>query len=201
MKTIITIISLVAGISLHAAMSFDFTDPKGVNNIRFDLDAPLEAISGTGNGISGKVHFDPANVGATTGTIVLAANTLNVPNGTMKEHLHSEGWLNVAEFPEITFEAKSVEVIDTNGNTTETHITGHLTVKGVTKEVIVPVTFTYLPGALGQRNRGMEGDLLVLRSSFTINRADFGIRPGQNEMTVAPEIQITMAMAGAAPKS
>lgn len=43
-----------------APRSFDFKDPKGVNNVQFNLDAPLESITGTATGISGTVMFDPA---------------------------------------------------------------------------------------------------------------------------------------------
>jgi hypothetical protein len=45
----------------------------------------------------------------------------------------------------------------------------------------------------------MEGDLLVLRSSFTINRSVYGIKPGQNMDKVAEEIELRLAIAGAAP--
>ena len=70
----------------------------------------------------------------------------------------------------------------------------------MTKELTVPVTFTYLPGMLGKRSNGaMKGDLLVLRSTFTINRSDYGIKPGQNSDKVAEEIELRLAIAGAAP--
>jgi polyisoprenoid-binding protein YceI len=45
----------------------------------------------------------------------------------------------------------------------------------------------------------MEGDLLVLRSTFTINRSDYGIKPGQNSDKVAEEVELRLAIAGAAP--
>ena len=79
-----------------APQSFDFKDPKGVNNVVFKLDAPLESINGSASGITGTVSFDAENPAATTGKIVVAANTLTVPNPMMKEHLHGEKWLDVA---------------------------------------------------------------------------------------------------------
>ena len=53
--------------ALAAPQAFDFKDPKGVNNVIFKLDAPLEAISGSAGGISGTVTFDPAEPAATKG--------------------------------------------------------------------------------------------------------------------------------------
>lgn len=181
-----------------AAKSYDFEDPKGVNNIRFDLDAPLEAISGTGNGITGTISFDPAHPEKTTGEIILAAESLTVPNATMREHLHGANWLNVAENPTIVFTAATVHHIEQEGNTTKVHVSGTLTLNGTTREITAPVTFTHLPGRLADRSR-VEGDLLVVRSSFTVKRSDYGIRTGQNLDTVAEEMQISLALAGAAP--
>ena len=41
-------------------IDFDFKDPKGVNNIIFQMDAPLESINGSGDSITGKVTFEKA---------------------------------------------------------------------------------------------------------------------------------------------
>jgi polyisoprenoid-binding protein YceI len=187
--------------ALAAPLSFDFKDPKGVNNVQFSLDAPLEQITGTGTGISGTVTFDPANPAATTGKIMLASSSLTVGNAMMKDHLHSPGWLDVAANPEITFEAKSLKNVKTSGDVTTADLTGALTLKGVTKEFTVPVTFTYLPGKLGARVQKMEGDLLVVRADFVINRSDFGIKPGQMTDKVAEQIHLKLSIAGASPKA
>ena len=94
---------------LTAAMSdFDFNDPKGVNTIRFTLDAPLETISGTGNGVSGTVSFDPKSPEKTTGSIILKTESLKVPNGKMLDHMLGKGWLNAGKYSEIKFELSSI---------------------------------------------------------------------------------------------
>jgi len=193
-----------AAVASHAApLSFDFKDPKGVNNVQFHLDAPLEAISGSSNGISGQINFDPAKPAATTGRIAIDASSLTVGNSMMKDHLHGSNWLDVAAYPEITFEATRLAGVRTEGDKTQADVTGKLTVKGVTREVTVPVVFTYLPGKLGARlnKPDLAGDLLVLRANFTINRSHFGINPGQMGDKVAESIDLSLSIAGAAPKA
>ncbi len=69
--TLLTLTTL-ASAAWAAPQSFDFKDPKRVNNAVFRLDAPLEAINGSANGISGTVTFDPAAPAATKGKIVVA---------------------------------------------------------------------------------------------------------------------------------
>ena len=192
--------TLAAAAVSAAPLTFDFKDPKGVNNVQFHLDAPLESISGQGTGITGTVNFDPAAPAATTGRIVLATTSLTVGNPTMAEHLHGEKWLDVAKYPEIVFEAKSLAHVVTTGGTTKADITGVLTVKGIAKEITVPVTITHLPGKLGARinKPELKGDLLVLRAQFSINRSDFGIQVGQYANNVSEQIELTLSLAGGA---
>ncbi len=202
-KSLVTL--LVAGSVAVAASaapkSFDFKDPKGVNNVVFQLDAPLEAINGSASGITGTVTFDPENPAATTGKIVVATKSLTVPNTMMQEHMHSAGWIDVAKHPEITFDVKSLKGVKTEGNVTTATAVGTFSLKGVEKELSVPVKLTYLPGKLADRSGGqMKGDLLVIRSNFSIQRADFNIKPGQNEDKVANQIELTLSIAGAAPQ-
>lgn len=188
--------------TLAAPLTFDFKDPKGVNNAVFKLDAPLESINGTANGISGTVQFDPAHPGALRGKIVVEAASLHVPNPMMKEHLHGKDWLDVANHKEISFEVTRVANVKTTGADTTAEVTGQFTLKGVTREITVPVRLTYLPDKLGARTNGrMQGDLLVIRSRFTIKRSDFGINPQAPTDKVADEIELTLSLAGAAPRS
>jgi polyisoprenoid-binding protein YceI len=198
-----TFTALSTAVAHAAPHAFEFKDPKGVNNVQFKLDAPLESVTGTGTGISGTINFDPAQPGATSGRIVLDAASLTVGNPLMAQHLHGEQWLDVAHHPSIVFEARSLENVRTQGPTTRADVRGSLTVKGVTREVVVPVTFTHLPDKLGARlnDPKLKGDLLVVRAAFQINRSEFGIQPGQMTDKVGESIELSLSIAGAAPSA
>ena len=201
MKTFLRALFALTAVStaaLAAPQTFDFKDPKGVNNAVFKLDAPLEAINGSASGISGSVTFDPANPSATKGKIVIAASSLHVPNPMMKEHLHGSQWMDVARHPEITFEAKELKSVKTEGDNTTADAVGAFTAHGVTKELTVPVKLTYLKDKLGQRVPGKQGDLLVIRANFTLKRADFGINPKAPAEKVSETIDVALSIAGAA---
>jgi polyisoprenoid-binding protein YceI len=205
MKKALLLASFALGAaSLSAApITFDFTDPKGVNAIQFSLDSLLEPISGTATGVGGKVIFDPANPATTTGTLNVAAASLKTSNDTMTTHLVSPGWIDAPGHPTITFELVSLAEVQTTGTTTTAKATGKFTLKGVTKQVTVPVKLTYLAGQLGKRINKPEvrGDLLVIRGEFTILRADYGIKPNESTDKVANEIQLTIAIVGSAPQA
>jgi len=202
MKTALTALTLaaLAANAVAAPLTFDFKDPKGVNNAVFKLDAPLEAINGSANGISGSVAFDPANPAATKGKIVVASSSLTVQNSMQKEHMHGPQWLDVQKYPEITFEAKELKNVKTAADVTSADVTGTFTLKGIAKEMTVPIKLTYLKDKLGQRVPKQKGDLLVIRASFTIKRSDFNIMPGQVEDKVSDAIELSLSIAGASPR-
>lgn len=193
----------LTGILSAAPIAFDFKDPKGVNAIQFHLDSVLEPISGVANAVTGTVSFDPANPGATSGKIVVASNSLTVSNSTMTEHLRGKNWVDVEANPEITFELTKLENVKTSGNDTTATATGKFTLKGVTKDISVPVKLTYLAGAYGKRLNKPElgGDLLVIRGEFSITRGDYGLQPGKNEDKVNTEVKLSLGIVGSAPKS
>lgn len=194
-----SVLACITALSGAAPIEFDFKDPKGVNNVVFKTDAPLESINGTATGISGKVVFDPENPGAVKGKIVVAASSLHVSNPTMKQHLHGDGWLDVAKHPDMTFEVTGTKNVKTEGNTTMADVVGKLTVKGATREITVPVKLTYLKDKMKARS-GKEGDLLVLRTNFIIKRSDYGINAAKFEEKVSDEIDLSLSLAGSAPR-
>ncbi len=190
--------SLLAGVAVAAPLTFDFKDPKGVNNVVFKMDAPLEAIQGSANGLSGTVTFDPENPAATKGTIVVTSSSLHVPNPMMKEHMLGGQWMDAAKHPEISFEVKELKNVKTSGDTTTADADGSLSLRGVKKDITVPVKLTYLKDKLSQRVPNLKGDLLVIRSTFGIKRTDYGINPAAPKDKVADEVELTLSVAGAA---
>ena len=207
MKTRLTILLASVGLAtavLAAPETFDFKDPKALNNAGFKLDAPLESINGTASGVTGTVTFDPENPGATKGKIVVAADTLTLPNSMQQGHMRGPQWMDAAKYTEISFEAKELKNAKTEGNVTTADAVGTFTCKGVSKDMTIPVSLTYLKDKLGERMKGMpnaqQGDLLVVRSNFSIKRTDFNINPGQYNDKVSEEIQLTLSIAGGAAK-
>jgi polyisoprenoid-binding protein YceI len=123
-----------------------------------------------------------------------------LPNPMQRTHMLSDKWLDATRFPEISFESKAFKNVQTAGDTTTADVTGTFTLKGVSKELTVPVKLTYLKDKLGDRLPNQKGDLLVIRANFTIKRGDFNINPGQFEDKVADTIELNLSIAGASPK-
>ena len=198
-KALLAFILLLPLFGWAQTQKFDFKDPKGVNSIIFQLDAPLESISGSGNQISGMVDFDPNQPGNTKGSIILKAKSLHVGNPVLKEHMHGDDWLQVAKFPNIKFTFDSLGKIKKKGNDYIGEANGKMTIKNVTIAMVIPVKITYLKNLLEKRNR-VPGDLLIVRSKFTVHRDDFNIQKGKNLDKVANQIDIILNLAGACPK-
>ena len=162
------------------------------------MDAPLESINGSGDGVSGKVSFDPSKPQNTKGSIFLDASSLHVGNPLLKEHMHGKDWLNVEKFKVIKFQLSKLENIKKVKNDYLADAKGKMSIRNVTIEMSMPIKITYLKDLLIKRNR-TPGDLLIIRSKFTVKRDDFNIQKGQNLEKVANNIEISLNLAGAAP--
>lgn len=179
------------------AREFDFKDPKDVNAMTFVLDTPIEPIVGLASGVSGKVTFDPDRPEQISGRLVVAANTLHVPNPKMNEHLHSAEWLDVAKYTEISFVFKAVRQAKKVGEDAfDLDVEGDFTCRGVTKPLRLPVKVSSLPGKFNQRMHRGDGDLLVLRAEFAIKRTDFGIKPDVPAAALDDVIQLRAGIVG-----
>ena len=197
---IFTIIILTVSVSALSGKerSFDFKDQKNVNNIIFQMDAPLESINGSGDGISGLVTFDPEKPEDTKGKIILNASSLHVGNPVLKEHMLGKDWLDVKKYPTISFTLNKLHNLKKEGIHYLADAQGKMNICNVTLDMKIPVKITYLKDMLEKRNR-VKGDLLVLRSKFSVKRDDFNIQTGEKLEKVANQIDISLNVAGACP--
>ena len=183
---------------VHAEeIDFDFKDPKGVNMVSFHLDSPLEPFGGFGYNIAGTLGFDPENPKATSGSIELPTKSIVTSNPKMTEHLHGEKWLNAAKNPTVSFTIDKVTKAEKTGdNAWALSVNGSFKLAGVTKPLTTTVNVSYIPDGVAKRGGGKVGDLLVVRSDFTLKRSDFGIMPGQSLEKVAEKINVKVGITG-----
>jgi polyisoprenoid-binding protein YceI len=126
--------------------------------------AMVAKVRGAFNEFEGTATLDAANPAASTARVAIKAASIDTRNSQRDEHLRSNDFFAMDEFPEITFVSTGVSVA---GDTYE--LTGDLTVKGVTKSVTIP--FEYEGSAKDPFGNGRVG----FSGSLVINRKDYGV--------------------------
>ena len=123
--------------------------------------------------VHGMLNFDRQNPADSSVTVVIDARKVWTGEEARDTHLRSADFLDVENFPEITFRGNQVVVI----GEVDYRVTGELTVRGVTRPVTLEVHY------LGQWQTPWWEDGVdkgpKTRAGFvartTINRHDFGV--------------------------
>ncbi len=125
----------------------------------------VATVRGDFEKMSGVINYDPANPEAGSAVIEIDAASINTRNAKRDDHLRSADFFDTAQFPTMKFESTKVE----QAGEGKLKLTGNLTIRGVTREVIFDVEGPVPP----VKARG------GLRSGATatavINRKDYGI--------------------------
>jgi polyisoprenoid-binding protein YceI len=117
----------------------------------------LAPLKGVFREVSGTGAISPA--GQVSGTLTVAAASIDTKNRKRDEHLRSADFFAVSEYPDITF---TVDRISPAGD--RVTVAGRLTVRGRTRPLSFPARVS-LSG----------GDEVWLDGEAQINRADFGL--------------------------
>jgi len=177
--------------------TFNFKDPKGVNCIIFVNNSEMEPFGGLANGVTGEISYDPANPKSFQGEISFDATTLQTAHGKMNEHMHSDQWVKTEANPKITFTFDKVAKSKPGKKrAANLHVEGKLSVAGMSLDKKVKISVSHLPDMAKMRGGAKTGDLLVLKSEFTIDRADFGIKPEMGPEKVNHELKIIANIVG-----
>lgn len=127
--------------------------------------AMVTKVRGAFNDFDGTATIDGANPANSTVRVVLKVASIDTRNAQRDEHLRTNDFLDVANYPEITF--VSTAVSHDGGNDFE--VTGDLTIRGVTKSITLPLEFQgSATDPFGNARIGFEG-------SVEINRKDWGV--------------------------
>lgn len=123
-----------------------------------------------------KVAFDPAKPAAANIAFTVDTGSATLGVRETDAELPKPVWFNVAQFPKATFQSTSVKRLDAS----RFEVAGKLAVKGVSSDVVVPVTLA------------QNGAQTTATGSFPIKRLTFRI--GEKEWSdtsmVADEVQV-----------
>ena len=146
--------------SLAFAMDTYTIDPAHTS---FDFTVKHMMISNVPGGFDkfdGQITYSPTDLADSKANITIDVNSINTKIDKRDAHLKSPDFFDAAKFPSITFVSTKF---------TPGYITGNLTIKGVTKVVIIPVTIA------GPVKTMMGGNAIGITGALTINRQDYGV--------------------------
>lgn len=144
----------------------DYTIDPGHTRIGFQArHAMVTKVRGQFKDFEGSFHLDPSNPANASAQVKVKAKSIDTGNDQRDEHLRSNDFFAMDEYPEITFVSTSAEPKGQDGFT----LTGDLTIRGVTRPVNIDFEFN---GAevdpWGNTRVGFEG-------STEVNRKDWGV--------------------------
>ena len=151
----------------------------------------ISTVRGGFKEITGTLEFDADNRAAASVEATINAASIWTGVADRDGHLRSPDFLDVENYPTITFKSTNVTL---NGDDNAT-VTGDLTIKGVTKSVELNCAF------LGEVKNPLNGEVTVgFTGTTNINREDFGLTWNQALETggvlVGKEISITLDVEG-----
>jgi polyisoprenoid-binding protein YceI len=119
--------------------------------------------------------------------VTIDATTVDTREPDRDKHLKSEAFFDVTKYPTITFQSTKVE----RNNDGSLKVTGDLTIRGVTKTVVLS---TSLPKAPIKDPWGLQRT--AASASTKINRQDFGVAWNQKldsgGVVVGDDVNITL---------
>lgn len=117
------------------------------------------------NEIAGTIDWDADKPEACKLDVTVKTDSIDTGDKKRDKHLEGPDFFNAKQHKTMTFKSKSVK----KGEDGMYEVTGDLSCNGVTKEVTVKVEHT------GTASTQMGGDRMGLETTFTVQRADFGI--------------------------
>ena len=141
------------------------------SSFRFGIKHIFSTIYGNFDDYSGKVIFDPDNVAESMFRFEINVDSIQTNIIKRDNHLLSSDFFDARKYPKIIFQSTSVKHI--GGKSYE--VAGALTMKDVTKDIILPVIFYGVKDHPMERSKKVAG----FDINLNLNRLDFHVGDGR----------------------
>jgi polyisoprenoid-binding protein YceI len=137
----------------------------------------ISTVHGRFSDVSGTIIYDEKDPSKSSVLAVIKTASVNTDNQTRDKDLRSANFFETDKYPEMRFQSTKVEKI---GDLLQ--VTGNLTMKGVTHQIMLPITLARAE-VKGKTRLGIE-------TSTTLNRFDYNVSFDSTGATVGKEIKI-----------
>jgi polyisoprenoid-binding protein YceI len=127
----------------------------------------ISTVRGAFSKVTGSILLDDKDITKSTVDVTIDVSTVDTREPDRDKDLRSDKFFDVAHFPTMTFKSKKVEQV-TPG---KLKVTGDLTIRGTTKEVVLDVEGPTLPV------KDPWGNVrAAVTATSKVNRQDFGVK-------------------------
>ena len=144
-------------------------------------------VKGTFGSVTGTANWDGRNFSTASVDVAIDAASINTREPKRDAHLKSADFFDAEKFPALTFKSTKVEPAGAG----QARMTGNLTIRGVTKSVVLDVT-----GPTPEIKDLSGGVRIGASATTTISRKDFGLTWNRaleaGGVLVGDEVKITI---------
>ena len=127
----------------------------------------ISTVRGAFSKVNGTLELDDNDITKSTVDVTIDASTVDTREPDRDKDLRSDKFFDVAHYPSITFKSKRVQQVATG----KLKVTGDLTIRGTTKEVVLDVEGPTAPV------KDPWGNVRAAVTATTkVNRQDFGVK-------------------------
>lgn len=165
---------------LPGAHAVEYTDVNPTaSTISFTYNQMGSRVYGTFGKFEGVLDFDTSHPEAAHAKLTIELDSIDAGSSDANEELQKPAWFNTESYPVATFESTKFKDLGNN----RYQITGNLTLRGLTREVAVPVLLK------------SENAIGIFDGELTLERGDFKIGDGEwANSVVSNQINIRFRM-------
>ncbi len=142
------------------------------SSVNFEIKNAGITVEGNMSGLDAVIFFDEKRPEKTTMKATIDPSTVETGIGIRDNHLKRSDYFDIEKYPEIKMVSQKFEKV--NGNTVEG--TFDLTIKDVTKEVVIPFNIV------------KDKDIYRMKGIFLLNRLDYNL--GEESFIMSEEVKV-----------
>ncbi|TKB09980.1 YceI family protein [Desulforhopalus sp. IMCC35007] len=144
----------------------------GHSNIYFSVDHIFSKVHGHFNDFTSEIVFDPADAGNSSFAFTITVDSIDTNISKRDKHLQSADFFDSGKYSTITFVSTAV----TPGDDGLYNITGKLTIKGKSYDLVLPLVLAGMkdhPAAAGKEVAGFNGKIVLDRLAYGVGTGKF----------------------------